>query len=165
MTVPLRAGEPILVNVALGARSYEVVIGRGQLASLGRRMATLRPGAKAAIVSDEIVARHHLGAAEASLAAANLKGCNLRDARLDAADFTDAVLRLCDLDQARASGASFVRTRLENGSARGARFEGADLTGAILTDTDFSRASLRGAMLDGASATGARGFSFACTAR
>jgi len=35
MTVPLRAGDPTLVNVALGARSYDILIGRGQLTSLG----------------------------------------------------------------------------------------------------------------------------------
>ena len=62
MTAPLRAGEPIVVNVALGERSYAIVIGRGQLASLGEKIAALRPGAKAAIVSDEMVARHHLAA-------------------------------------------------------------------------------------------------------
>ena len=72
MTVPLRAGEPIIVNVALGERSYDIVIGRGQLASLGGRIAALRPGAKAAIVSDETVARHHLAATEAALAAAGI---------------------------------------------------------------------------------------------
>jgi hypothetical protein len=48
-----------------------------------------------------------------------------------------------------------VRTRLENSTARGSRFDGADLTGATLTDTDFSRASLRGATLAGVSASGA----------
>ncbi len=39
MTAPLRAGDPILVNVALAERSYKIVIGRGQLTSLGRRLA------------------------------------------------------------------------------------------------------------------------------
>jgi 3-dehydroquinate synthase len=72
MTVPLRAGDPITVNVALGERSYDIVIGRGQLASLGKRIAALRPGAKVAVVSDETVARHHLAAAEAALAAAGI---------------------------------------------------------------------------------------------
>ena len=35
MTAPLRASDPIIVNVALGERSYDIVIGRGLLASLG----------------------------------------------------------------------------------------------------------------------------------
>jgi 3-dehydroquinate synthase len=72
MTAPLRAGDPILVNVALAERSYKIVIGRGQLTSLGRRLAALRPGVKAAIVTDETVARHHLPATEATLAAVGI---------------------------------------------------------------------------------------------
>jgi len=67
MTAPIRASEPIIVNVALGARSYDIVIGRGVLASLGSRIAALRPAAKVAIVSDETVARHFLAAAQAAL--------------------------------------------------------------------------------------------------
>ncbi|NWG24714.1 MAG: 3-dehydroquinate synthase [Pseudorhodoplanes sp.] len=72
MTAPLRSGEPIVVPVALGSRSYEIVIGRGLLAQLGARAAALRPKAKIAIVTDENVAGHHLQAAQASLAAAGL---------------------------------------------------------------------------------------------
>jgi 3-dehydroquinate synthase len=72
MTAPLRAGDPSVVNVALGARSYDIIIGRGRLGSLGEKIVALRPGAKAAIVSDEIVARHHLAATEAALAAAGI---------------------------------------------------------------------------------------------
>jgi 3-dehydroquinate synthase len=71
MTVPLRA-DPATVKVALGPRSYDIVIGRGLIASLGARIAALRPGAKAAIITDENVARHHLAAAEAGLADAGL---------------------------------------------------------------------------------------------
>ena len=40
------SAEPIEVNVGLGERAYDIVIGRGLLASLGERVATLRPGAK-----------------------------------------------------------------------------------------------------------------------
>ena len=72
MTAPLRSGEPIVVNVALGARSYDIVIGRNVLSSLGTRIAALRPGAKAAIVTDETVAATHLPAAEAALAEAGI---------------------------------------------------------------------------------------------
>jgi len=72
MTAPLRSGDPILVNVALGERSYDILIGRGILASLGQKIAALRPGAKVAIVSDETVARHHLAAAETALAGAGI---------------------------------------------------------------------------------------------
>src|SRR5262245_19987533 len=69
MTAPLRASEPILVKLALGARSYDIVIGRGIVASLGQRIAALRPGAKVAIVSDRTVARHCLDAARSALGA------------------------------------------------------------------------------------------------
>jgi 3-dehydroquinate synthase len=72
MTVPLRSSDPITVNVALGDRSYDIAIGRGLIGSLGRKIAALRPGAKAAIVTDETVARHHLAAAEAALASAGI---------------------------------------------------------------------------------------------
>jgi 3-dehydroquinate synthase len=71
MTAPLRT-DPATVKVALGDRSYEIVIGRGLIASLGTRIEALRPGAKAAIVTDENVARHHLPAVEAALAGAKV---------------------------------------------------------------------------------------------
>jgi len=44
MTAPLRA-DPATVKVALGARSYDIVIGRGLIASLGARIEALRPRA------------------------------------------------------------------------------------------------------------------------
>jgi 3-dehydroquinate synthase len=75
MTAPLRRGElvePIVVQVALGARAYDIVIGRGLLASLGERIKALRPGAKVAIVTDAAVAKHHLPAAERALKAAGI---------------------------------------------------------------------------------------------
>jgi 3-dehydroquinate synthase len=72
MTAALRTGDPIVVNVALGERSYDITIGRGALAALGPKIAALRPGAKAAIVTDATVARLHLAAAEAALAAAGI---------------------------------------------------------------------------------------------
>jgi 3-dehydroquinate synthase len=71
MTAPLRA-DPATVKVALGARGYDIVIGRGLIASLGARVAGLRPRAKAAIVTDENVARHHLAGLEAALAGAGV---------------------------------------------------------------------------------------------
>ncbi|HEX5210429.1 MAG TPA: 3-dehydroquinate synthase [Pseudolabrys sp.] len=70
MTAPLRKGElaePTLVQVALGARAYDIAIGRGLLAGLGERIKALRPGAKCAIVTDATVAKHHRAAAEAAL--------------------------------------------------------------------------------------------------
>jgi 3-dehydroquinate synthase len=71
MTAPIRT-DPTTVRVALDARSYDIVIGRGLLTSLGARIAALRPGAKVVIVTDENVARYHLAAAEASLSQAGI---------------------------------------------------------------------------------------------
>jgi 3-dehydroquinate synthase len=72
MTAPLRVSDPTIVNLALGERAYDIVIGRGVIASLGARAHALRPGAKAAIVTDDIVARLHLDAAEAAFAASGM---------------------------------------------------------------------------------------------
>jgi 3-dehydroquinate synthase len=73
MTAPLRQAEPIKVAVALGARAYDIVIGRGPLVSLGERIKALRPGAKVAIVTDASVAKLHLPAAEKALKAAGIE--------------------------------------------------------------------------------------------
>jgi 3-dehydroquinate synthase len=73
MTVPIRSGDPILVEVALAGRAYDIAIGRGLLAGLGGRIAALRPGARVAIVTDEVVSKQHLAAAEASLAQAGIE--------------------------------------------------------------------------------------------
>ena len=72
MTVPLKHSDSITVDVALGERAYDIVIGRGVLASLGQRVAALRPGVRTAIVTDRTVAKHWLAPAEASLAAAGI---------------------------------------------------------------------------------------------
>ncbi len=71
MTAQPRTSDITTVPVALGSRTYEIAIGRGLVSELGQRIAALRPGARAVIVTDETVARHHLNAAEAALAAAN----------------------------------------------------------------------------------------------
>lgn len=76
MTKPLRA-DPIVVNVALGSRAYDIVIGRGILSTLGARIAALRPGAATLIVTDENVARHHLASAQAALHAAKVRSSEI----------------------------------------------------------------------------------------
>ena len=77
MTAPLRQSEPIVVPVALGARAYDIVVGRGLLASLGQRIKALRPDARVAIVTDETVAARHLGAAEAAFKAAGIDSARI----------------------------------------------------------------------------------------
>lgn len=72
MTAPLKHSDPVNVGVALENRAYDIVIGRGVLASLGERVAALRPGVRTAIVTDRTVAKHWLEPTEASLAAAGI---------------------------------------------------------------------------------------------
>jgi 3-dehydroquinate synthase len=72
MTVPLKHSAEITVDVALGDRAYDIVIGRGVLASLGARVAALRPGVRTAIVTDRTVAKHWLEQTERSLAEAGI---------------------------------------------------------------------------------------------
>ena len=72
MTAPLNPSAPITVEVALGDRTYDIIIGRDVLPSLGARIAALRPGVRTAIVTDRTVAKHWLAATEASLAEAGV---------------------------------------------------------------------------------------------
>ncbi|WOH66061.1 3-dehydroquinate synthase [Bradyrhizobium sp. BWA-3-5] len=72
MTAPLKHSADIMVDVALGDRAYDIVIGRGVLQSLGQRVAALRPGVRTAIVTDRTVANHWLEPAERSLAEAGI---------------------------------------------------------------------------------------------
>lgn len=72
MTAPLKHSDPVNVDVALGDRAYDIVIGRGVLSSLGERVAALRPGVRTAVVTDRTVAKYWLEPAEASLAAAGI---------------------------------------------------------------------------------------------
>jgi len=72
MTAPLKHSADITVDVALGDRAYDIVIGRGVLSSLGARVAALRPGVRTAIVTDRTVAKHWLEPAERSLAEAGI---------------------------------------------------------------------------------------------
>ena len=67
MTAPLKRSDSVTVNVALGERAYDIVIGRDVLQSLGPRIAALRPGARTAIVTDRNVAKHWLEKTEVSL--------------------------------------------------------------------------------------------------
>jgi len=72
MTVPLKHTDSVTVDVALGDRAYDIVIGRDALTSLGNRVAALRPGARTAIVTDRTVASYWLAKTEASLAEAGI---------------------------------------------------------------------------------------------
>jgi 3-dehydroquinate synthase len=77
MTAPVRSGDPIIVNVPLGERCYDIAIGRGLIGELGTRIAALRPGAAAVIVSDRTVAGRHLAPVEAVLKAAGVRASTI----------------------------------------------------------------------------------------
>ncbi|MCK1640199.1 3-dehydroquinate synthase [Bradyrhizobium sp. 157] len=72
MTAPLKHFADITVDVALGDRAYDIVIGRGVLDTLGARVAALRPGVRTAIVTDRTVATHWLEQTERSLTEAGI---------------------------------------------------------------------------------------------
>jgi len=61
------------VPVALGARSYEVVVGPGLLAEAGNRARALTGATRLPVITDETVAALHLPALEAALAGAGLE--------------------------------------------------------------------------------------------
>jgi len=72
MTAPVKHPGATVVDVALGERTYDIVIGRNVLASLGERIAAVRPGARAVVITDRNVARHWLQPTEATLAGAGI---------------------------------------------------------------------------------------------
>lgn len=59
--------EPVKVEVGLGERAYEILIGAGLLARSGEEVARRLPGTRAAIVTDENVAAAHLDTLKAGL--------------------------------------------------------------------------------------------------
>jgi shikimate kinase/3-dehydroquinate synthase len=62
-----------IVRVALGGRSYDIIIGSSLIETAGGHIARVAPGAACAIVTDENVARLHLPALEMSLAKAGVR--------------------------------------------------------------------------------------------
>src|ERR1700728_3765109 len=77
MTAPLKHADSTVVDVALGDRAYDIVIGRDVMPSLGKRIAALRPGARTAVVTDRTVASHWLARTEASLAEAGIASSHI----------------------------------------------------------------------------------------
>lgn len=61
-----------IVHVALGPRSYDILIGPGLLAAAGSEVARVMPGARALVVTDRNVARHHLTPLSEGLKAAGV---------------------------------------------------------------------------------------------
>jgi 3-dehydroquinate synthase len=92
----MRVADPILVKVALGERSYDIVIGRDQLISLGQRVSALRPGAKVAIITDETVARLHLQTATRVLSTAGVESTSITVAPGESSKSFDVLERVCE---------------------------------------------------------------------
>lgn len=65
------------VHVALGDRSYDILIGEGLLSQAGAHIGPLLPRPRVAILTDETVARTQLPAFEAGLAAAGIEAVSL----------------------------------------------------------------------------------------
>lgn len=69
---PSTSRGPERVNVSLGTRSYDIVVGKGLLRTAGAEIAAVLNRPQTVIVTDENVARHHLATLEASLSAAGV---------------------------------------------------------------------------------------------
>ena len=95
MTAPMRS-DCVIVPVSLGPRSYDIVIGRGVVSTLGTRIAALRPGAKGFIVTDDNVAHHAMSAAEGSLKRAGVAAARLIVAPGEASKSYPVFERLCE---------------------------------------------------------------------
>ncbi|MGJ0507962.1 MAG: 3-dehydroquinate synthase [Methylocystis sp.] len=61
------------IHVALGGRSYDILIGAGLVEEAGAHIGRIAPGAACAIVTDENVARLHLATLEKSLTDAGIR--------------------------------------------------------------------------------------------
>lgn len=70
--VETSSASPIQVQVALGERAYDILIGRGILDTAGAEISRRMPGVRAAVVTDETVADRHLAKLESSLKSAGI---------------------------------------------------------------------------------------------
>ncbi len=84
------------VHVALGGRSYDIVIGSGLMATAGERLAKLAPGAACAIVTDRNVADLYLPALEQSLAAHKIRSSAIIVEPGEASKSLPVFARVCD---------------------------------------------------------------------
>jgi 3-dehydroquinate synthase len=129
MTAPLQASAPITATVGLGDRAYDIVIGRGLLSSIGRRIAELKPGAKVAIVTDENVARHYLARCEAVLKESAMSAAHVAVPAGEGSKSVAMFERVCD---------ALIEARIERGDLIVA------LGGGVVGDlAGFAAASVR----------------------
>ncbi len=88
--------EPVSVSVELGARSYEIVIGRELVGTAGARIAEVLPGSKLAIITDETVGQRHLPALMDGFEAAGLSWRVLSVPPGESSKRFEQFERLCD---------------------------------------------------------------------
>ena len=84
------------VRVALGGRSYDILIGDGLLQRAGELVAGIAPGAACAIITDENVARLHLPTVEQSLKGAGLATTTIIVPPGEASKSLSVFGRVCD---------------------------------------------------------------------
>jgi 3-dehydroquinate synthase len=65
------------VEVSLGSRSYDILIGNGLIERAGKEIAARMPGIRAAIVTDQNVSLHHAGRLIESLASAGIEATEI----------------------------------------------------------------------------------------
>ncbi len=125
LSVADRAAETqTTVRVDLGARSYDIKIGRGLLETSGAEIASVLPGARLAVITDETVADLHLKAFCESLKAAGLDHKAITVPAGESTKCFREFERLCD---------EVLAARLERGDAVVALGGGVvgDLTGFV----------------------------------
>jgi 3-dehydroquinate synthase len=129
MTAAVQASAPMTTTVGLGERAYDIVVGRGLLSSIGRRIAELKPGAKAAIVTDENVAREYLARTEGSLTEAGISSMHVAVPPGEGSKSVASFERVCD---------ALIAARIERGDIVVA------LGGGVVGDlAGFAAASVR----------------------
>ncbi|MBO0904521.1 3-dehydroquinate synthase [Jiella sonneratiae] len=74
---PARVDKEHSVRVELGARSYDILIGEGLIDRAGTEVAARLPGARVLVVTDERVAKLHLGRLEIALSGAGIASSTL----------------------------------------------------------------------------------------
>ncbi len=100
--------EDQTVRVDLGARSYDIRIGRGLISNAGAEIAAVLPGARLAVIADETVAGLHLQPFSESLKAAELDHTVLTVPSGESSKRFSEFERLCD---------EVLAARLERGDA------------------------------------------------
>ncbi|MCR9139772.1 MAG: 3-dehydroquinate synthase [Alphaproteobacteria bacterium] len=77
MSATEKTADQARVEVPLGARSYDILIGPGLIGRAGSKIAARLPGVRAAIVTDEHVAAHYLAPLQDSLKDAGIQSISI----------------------------------------------------------------------------------------